>query len=117
METRLRSIANALAESAIDSYNRRATFIYLSGIVENTVRLVYDELLIGVRNKTDVWKLAKNVTKIAVFAYRRATGTHSSYVDSSIESETLFQRAALATHATLKKMIKQTNYQRLHLSQ
>ncbi len=112
MDTRLRNIANALAETAIDSYNRRGTFMYLAGIVDNTVRVVYNELLIGVHNKTSEFKLAENIAKVAILAYHRATGVADTYKCQNIESETLFKRSALATHATLQKMIKQTNFQR-----
>lgn len=111
MDTRLRNIANALAETAIDSYNRRGTFMYLAGIVDNTVRVVYNELLIGVHNKTSEFKLAENVAKVAILAYHKATGADTNKYQN-IESETLFKRSALATHATLQRMIKQTNFQR-----
>lgn len=114
METRLRHISDALAQSAVDSYNRRPTLVYLTGITDNIVRLVYNELLIGAVNKTNDHKLAKNITKVALFAYWRGTGASLDHERlRNIENETLFHQATIATHATLKKMIKQTNYNRL----
>ena len=112
MEIKLRNIANALAQSAIDAYNGRATFVYLSGIVENTVRLVYNELLIGVNNKNDEWKISRDVTRVALIAYWKTTGVNYMTSLQNLENETLFSRGVLATHATLKKMMKETNYQR-----
>ena len=114
MEKRLQAIASTLAQSAIDAYSARATFMYLSGIIEPTVRLVYDELLIGAKTKADEHRLAKNVAKVAILSYWRMTGTADTLRIQSLDNEddTCFRRAMLATLASLKRMINTTNYQR-----
>ncbi len=116
MHPQLRNIANTLAQSAIDAYNARATFSYLAGIVEPTIRLVYDELLIGAKAKTSQFRLAKNIARIAVISYFRMTGTGNTSHLQNLEDSTCFQRATMATHASLKKMINVTNYQRRAMS-
>lgn len=113
MEARLTNISKTLAQSAIDAYNGRATFVYVTGTSESAIRVVYNELVIGAKAKTDEFKLAKNVTKVALIAYWRST---KYFIDehklNNLENDTLFRRAVLATHATLRKMIRTTNYQR-----
>jgi hypothetical protein len=114
METRLNYISKALAEIAINSFNSRATFVKLiTGELDIVVSRVYDELLLGVKNKISEFKLAKNITKIALLAYWQSINKCIDTVEmSNLEFGSVFQRTVLATHATLKKMIKRTNEQR-----
>jgi len=116
METRLLSISKALAQSAIDGYNSRATYMYLIS-ADNAAKRVYTELLIGAKYKTTQFRLAKNIARVALIVYWEST---SLIIDEfklnkkmrDIENDSLFRRAVLATNATLKRMIKETNYQR-----
>jgi len=113
MEPRLFNISKALAQSAIDAYNTRATFMY-TGTVDGVTRQVYNELLIGTRAKSDEFKLAKNITRVALVAHwAQSLGKpFDEFTRNIVEDGTFFKRAVLATHATLRKMIKETNYQR-----
>ena len=115
MEQRLLNISKALAQSAIDGYNHHATYMYATANgVGDVTRAVYNELVIGAKAKSKVWKLSKNVTKVALIAYWRSL-SYSRANEAKIlnvENDTLFSRANMAVHATLKKMIRETNYQR-----
>jgi hypothetical protein len=109
MDHRLQNISKAVAQSAINTYSNYAVFrnIHHNGANE-VVRKVYNELVIGVKCKVNVWKLAKLVTTSAIIAYQQNKNPYFS----SIQSNALFIRAHTAVHATLKKMIRETNHQR-----
>lgn len=112
MDARLYSISKALAQAAIDAYNSRPVFLYHSS-TDSAVRCVYGELIIGAKCKTAEWRLAKNVTRVALIAYWQST---TAYIDhyklQNIETDSLFRRAVFAVNASLRKMIRETNYQR-----
>lgn len=114
MDHRLLNIAKAVAQSAIDAYNNHATFMYLShGADSDIAKAVYSELVVGAKAKSKPWKLAQNITKVALIAWWRQNRTQVNEIKiMHIESNSLFGRAHTAAHATLKKMIRQTNYQR-----
>lgn len=112
MDKRLQSISDTLAGTAIDTFNGRATFIFFSGIADRTIRLVYEELLLGIKYKLHDLNLARNITKVSIIAYCKAIGMGSSEQVITIERDPLFLAAVLQTHTALKKMIKETNFQR-----
>lgn len=114
MDHRLLNISKALAQSVIDAYNARPIFMLLTnGVSGDASRAVYDELVIGAKAKTSIYKLSKNITRVALIAWWRQSKTQVSEIKIMyVESNSLFGRAQMAAHATLKKMIRETNYQR-----
>lgn len=109
METRLLNISKAIAQVSIDAYNSRATFIYnTDGSVE---KKVYNEIVIGVRCKATPWRLAKLLATVAILAYQQNKDPFRSK-DPALTNPNLFNRAHMAAHQVLKKMIRQTNYDR-----
>ena len=114
MEHRLLSISRAIAQSAIAAYVGRAAFTYQ---VDSAVPRVYEELVIGAKCKSSTYKLARTLTKAAICAYWKNTQAYVDHIRlANMENEATFHRAFMASHATLKKMIRETNNQRrLHL--
>lgn len=114
MDPKLYNISRALAGCAIDAHNARATFANLIDDRE-IISSVYDELSIGAKARTTVVKLAHNITKISLICYWRAGAANDIQIAhrfQGMEKSTSFERAVMATKACLKKMIKETNYQR-----
>lgn len=113
MEHRLLCISKALAQSAIDAHNHHATYLYLNaGVTGDTARAVYNELVVGAKAKSSARKLAKNITRVALLAYWRSIRVIGRNQSKVHESGGSFIRAHLAVHSTLKKMIRETNFQR-----
>lgn len=114
MDHRLLNISKALAQSAIDAYNTRPVFMHLTlGIAGDASRAVYDELVIGAKARTSIYKLSKTITSVALISWWRQNKTQVNEIKIMyVESNSLFGRAQMAVHATLKKMIRETNYQR-----
>lgn len=116
MDPKLFSISKALAATAIDAYNARGVFRYLNDGPGKIASAVYEELMIGSKVMTTVDKLASNITKVSLISYWRDGGSINevqiTYRLQGLEHTDGFQRAVMATKACLKKMIRETNYQR-----
>lgn len=112
MEQRLKDIAKAIGQSAINAYNSRAVPFYTNESFAIT-RVVYDELVIGAQAKSDPWKLARRAAQAAIICHWRETRGYFNHVwIDGLERDGLFVRAHTAAHATLQKMIRTTNYNR-----
>lgn len=112
MEQRLKDIAKAIGQSAINAYNSRAVPFYTSESFAIT-KAVYDEIVICVQAKSNPWKLARSAAQAAIICHWRETRGHFSHLWlEGLERDVLFTRAQIAAHATLRKMIKTTNYNR-----
>ena len=111
MEARLSGIAKELAQVAIDAYFSRPTFSYITYGAEVTSQKVYDELLIGARNKLSFPELANRIAKVAIISHWRNAKMNPEDIAKSI----LFKRAVNATTAALQKVIRRTNVQRKSL--
>lgn len=99
MDSYIFSLAKELAKRSVDIYN--ANMKVSTFVADNVNRKVYDELLIGVRNKSTTYKLAQNIVLTAMLA-------HYSFDKVELSRQNSI-RATKEVHSLLLRLINDTN--------